>query len=244
MDYAEHPIPPALDGLVTAIWSLRGIGGPDDRITHAATPDGCVELIRRLDGRSWWDGEQPERFVTGLAEAPIEFAMSGDAAFAGIRMWPWTWAMLGGPAAPAFAGRWMPLDPTNAAHAVLDDPAALGPRLAAAIAERDAGPIARAIPDAASVADIVAASGQSHRTLQRWFAAIIGLPPRRYVRLARFRAALIDLADPPATLAEHASATGFADQAHMARDFRSLAGVPPREVRKRAVGPFLPGDER
>ncbi len=244
MDYAEHPIPPVLDGLVTAIWSLRGHGAPDEHVTQTATPDGCVELIRRLDGRSWWNGEQPARFVTGLSETPIDFTMSGDAAFVGMRMWPWTWAMLDGPPAPAFAGRWRELDPAGAAHAVLDDPAALAERLAAALATRDAGPIARAVPGAISVADIVAASERPHRAVQRWFAQIVGMPPRRYLRLSRFRAALLDLPGSPATLADHASASGFADQAHMAREFRAHAGAPPREVRTRAIGPFLPGGER
>jgi AraC-like DNA-binding protein len=240
--YAEHPIPPALAGLVTAIWSLEGDGPADDRVAHEATPDGCIELIRRLRGQSWWDGEQPERFATGLSEAPVQFTMSGDAAFIGLRLWPWAWAMLGEAPAPRFAGRWTALDATNAACRILDDPDTITDRIAATLAERDPGPVARAVPAATSVAAIAECSGQSHRAVQRWFARIVGMPPRRYLRLIRFRSAMLDFADPPATLADHAHATGFADQAHMARDFRALAGIPPREARARALGPFLPGD--
>ncbi len=243
MHYAEHPIPAALSGLVTAIWSLEGDGAPSARIAHDATPDGCIELIRRLRGRSWWDGEQPERFAAGLSETPVQFTMSGDAAFVGIRMWPWTWAMLGGPAAPAFAGRWTAIGPASVAGTILDHPDGLDDALAAALADRDPGPIGGAIAAADSVAAIVAASGRPHRAVQRWFADIVGMPPRRYLRLIRFRIAMLDLPDAATTLADHASATGFADQAHMARDFRALAGIPPREARGRAVGPFLPGDE-
>ncbi|MBX3565999.1 MAG: helix-turn-helix domain-containing protein [Sphingomonas sp.] len=82
------------------------------------------------------------------------------------------------------------------------------------------------------------AAGLSHRQLQRWFAAHIGLPPRSYLRLLRFRDAIgaIHGKDSPA---DAAAAQGYADQAHMARDFRALAGVPPSGARRRARGPFI-----
>jgi len=241
MRYAEHPIPPALDGLVIAIWALNGDGHADTRVTHDATPDGCVELIRRLRGRSWWNGEQPELFATGLSEAPIRFTMSGDAAFIGIRMWPWAWAVISDAHIRDFTGRWIGVDPTSHAGAVLADPAEAASALETALAGHRPNAIATAVLRSASVAEIVATSGIAHRGVQRWFAAIVGLPPRRYLRLIRFRAAMLDFADPPATLAEQASANGFADQAHMARDFRLLAGVSPSIARGRAIGPFLPG---
>ena len=63
----------------------------------------------------------------------------------------------------------------------------------------------------------------SPRTLQRWFARHVGLPPRRYLRLLRFHKAFEQVPDQP-SLADHAAAQGYADQAHMARDFRAMAG--------------------
>lgn len=241
MRYAEHPIPPALEGLVTAIWTLQGDGAPDERVAHDATPDGCIELIRRIEGQSWWGSEQPELFATGLTETPVRFTMSGDARFVGVRLWPWAWAEIGGMPAPAFAGRWIPIDAGSRPGILLAETDRIAEALAETLAGGSHDPIAAAIPRSNSVGEIVATSGVSHRGVQRWFARYIGIAPRRYIRLIRFRAAMLDFADPPATLAEQSSAHGFADQAHMARDFRALAGVPPRDARARAVGPFLPG---
>ena len=231
MHYAELPVPPALDGLVAAIWTIDGDGAADDWVDHDATPDGCIELIRRVRGRSIWGTEQPACFATGLSEAPVRFRMSGDAGFVGIPLWPWAWAMLGGPPAPSFADGWI----------AVDEPLADIDAVVARLASAEPNPIARHVLAASSVARLVAASGCSHRTVQRWFASFVGMPPRRYLRLIRFRRAMTDIADCAPTLSDHAAKGGFADHAHMARDFRRLAGATPRAARARAKGPFLPG---
>ena len=96
----------------------------------------------------------------------------------------------------------------------------------------------RAILAAASVEEMARATGMSPRNLQRWFARHVGLPPRRYLKLLRFHKAFEQVPEQP-SLADHAAAQGYADQAHMARDFRAMAGVPAKEARKSAKGPFL-----
>jgi AraC-like DNA-binding protein len=55
-------------------------------------------------------------------------------------------------------------------------------------------------------------------------------------------AAVYALRDPAVsarTLADLAAELGYADQAHMAREFRAMAGVPARQARRTAKGPFL-----
>ena len=84
-----------------------------------------------------------------------------------------------------------------------------------------------------------AGTGMSPRTLQRWFARHVDLPPRAYLRLLRFQKAFEQVPGAD-SLADHAAAQGFADQAHMAREFRELAGVPAKQARRTAKGPFLP----
>src|SRR3954468_5440500 len=94
MDYREHAPPPELSGLIKAFWTLDGAGDADKWVAQQATPDGCVEIIRRLAGRSRGDGNQPESFAVGLVGTPTGFAISGDARFAAIRLWPWAWRLI------------------------------------------------------------------------------------------------------------------------------------------------------
>jgi AraC-like DNA-binding protein len=241
MDYGERPPAPALHGLVKAYWTLDA-GDGDGWVSHQATPDGCVELIRRLRGRSRWDGAQPEWFAVGLSDAPVAFEITADARFIGIRLWPWTWHLLSDVPLGSIRNRWRPvggealdrlcaaLPDLDAAEALLVD--RLGPQ-----ASRF-GRIGKAVVEAASVAEMCRSTGLAPRQLQRWFMAYVGLPPRRYLRLLRFQSAFEQVPG-QASLAGHAAAQGFADQAHMAREFRSMAGVPAKEARRSAKGPFL-----
>ncbi|HTU11667.1 MAG TPA: helix-turn-helix domain-containing protein [Allosphingosinicella sp.] len=227
MDYREHPPAPALQGLIKVRWTLAGGGNADTWAAQQAVPDGCVEIITRHAGRSRWGDDQPARFAVGLIERPESFEISGDARFEGLRLWPWAWPLVGDRPLAELRGRWLPFDGP--------EPGEIEARLAAA---PDLAAIGRAILGAATVAEMGRAAGMSPRTLQRWFAARVGLPPRRYLRLLRFQKAFAEVPAQP-SLADHAAAQGYADQAHMARDFRAMAGVPARQARRSAKGPFL-----
>jgi AraC-like DNA-binding protein len=223
MDYAEQPPPPALEGLVKTRWTLAGGGAPGDWIDQQAVPDGCVEIIRRLSGRSRWGGDQPAAFAVGLIERPEGFGISGDARFEALRIWPWAWRLLSDVPLAAMRGRWIPFESGEIESRLA------APALAAT---------GRAIVAAHSVDEMSRGTGMSPRTLQRWFSANVGLPPRTYLRLLRFHKAF-ELVPAQPSLADHAAASGFADQAHMARDFRALAGVAAGTARRNAKGPFL-----
>lgn len=227
MDYRETPPPPHLAGLVKARWTLRADGAPDNWLPQQATPDGCVEIIRRLHGGSRWDGDQPASFVVGLVDRPQPFEISGDAAFEALRLWPWAWSAIGAIPLSALRGRWAAWD---------------APAFGAIEARLGAEPALAAIGTALLAAPTVAAMGEATtmppRTLQRWFTRHVGLPPRVWLRLRRFQTAFESLPGEP-SLAGHAAARGYADQAHMARDFRALAGVPATAARRRGRGPFL-----
>ncbi len=235
MDYAELPLPPALDGLVAAVWTLAA--DQPGWVEHEATPDGCIELIRRHAGQSNWRREQPEYFATGLSPHPIRFGFSGDARFTAIKLWPWAWHALGGAPCRDFSDDWIPLAPESTLAALLNgDPVA---NLVQALASATLPPLARAILASGSVGEIGTRTGLSPRRLQRIFARELGMAPRTYLRLLRFREALRGVQQGEGSLADTAAARGYADQAHMAREFRELAGVPPSGARIRARGPFL-----
>jgi len=239
MEYRELPLPPSLDGQVAAIWTMRHKGAVSDWIEHVATPDGCVEAILRLAGRSAWLREQPVCFATGLGKQPIRFGFSGDAEFLAVKLWPWAWEALGGAPCPSFANDWIPLDESHALHRLLScDANTLVDRLEASLAGRY-DVIGTALLTVNSVAQLRARTDLEARALQRWFTRHIGMSPRDYLRVLRFRDTLRALPQDEVKLADVAAARGYADQAHMARDFRAMAGTAPRRVRKRAKGPFL-----
>jgi AraC-like DNA-binding protein len=96
---------------------------------------------------------------------------------------------------------------------------------------------------AVRVGDLAAATGWSSRHLASRFRAEIGLTPKAAARVIRFDRARQALsrhvstgASPDASveaggyqLADLAADTGYFDQAHLAREFRALAGVPPSQ---------------
>lgn len=88
------------------------------------------------------------------------------------------------------------------------------------------------ISEGSDVRAIVSNSGYSHRHFIALFEGAVGLTPKRYARVLRFRNAVARLAaDPGIALAELALAEGYGDQAHFNRDFREMAGISPTEYR-------------
>ncbi|RJK96161.1 AraC family transcriptional regulator [Vallicoccus soli] len=79
-----------------------------------------------------------------------------------------------------------------------------------------------------SVAALCADVGWGERHLRARFRAEVGLSPKQAGRVVRFDRARRLLQRPGAgSVAEVAARCGYADQAHLARDFRELAGAPP-----------------
>ncbi len=79
-----------------------------------------------------------------------------------------------------------------------------------------------------SVAALQQWTGISTRQLQRRFKTRTGLTPKSFCRIVRFRAALAILKrQPTQNWADFACRAGFYDQAHLIREFRSLAGLTP-----------------
>ena len=85
------------------------------------------------------------------------------------------------------------------------------------------------------VAELAAGTGWSERHLTSRFRAEIGLTPKAAARVIRFDRARKLLvrnltgASPEYRLADLAADCGYFDQAHLAREFRALAGCPPSQ---------------
>lgn len=78
----------------------------------------------------------------------------------------------------------------------------------------------------ARITDLAAELGWSRRHLVTRFTAEFGLAPKRAARLFRFQHAR-SLVTRGVPLADTAARSGFADQAHLTREWRSLAGQSP-----------------
>jgi AraC-like DNA-binding protein len=94
----------------------------------------------------------------------------------------------------------------------------------------------RAASGAVRVSALAAETGWSERYLNTRFRAETGLSPKEAARVFRFTAARARMAEAAVSssraglsLADIAAECGYYDQAHLAREFRALAGCPPTQ---------------
>jgi AraC-like DNA-binding protein len=77
--------------------------------------------------------------------------------------------------------------------------------------------------------------GCSRRYLRDGFVRHIGLPPKTVARLLRFHAVRERVVRAPGRWAEIAHTAGYADQSHLNREFRELAGTTPSDFVARLI---------
>jgi AraC-like DNA-binding protein len=91
----------------------------------------------------------------------------------------------------------------------------------------------------ASVSAVVSESGYSHRRFISLFEESTGITPKRFARVVRFRETLEALKRGELSgesLGALAAALGYADQAHLTREFREYAGITPARYRQELPG--------
>ena len=86
-----------------------------------------------------------------------------------------------------------------------------------------------------TVLEVAAAVGVHPVHLSREFRRRVGLTLGEYLHKVRVRAACAELLDPDRPLAGIALATGFSDQSHFCRVFKSLVGCSPSRFRARVT---------
>ncbi|MGZ4299574.1 MAG: helix-turn-helix domain-containing protein [Solirubrobacteraceae bacterium] len=77
--------------------------------------------------------------------------------------------------------------------------------------------------------------GCSRRYLSDGFRRQVGLPPKTVARLLRFQAVRERIEHAPGRWSEVAYAAGYADQSHLNREFRDLAGITPTDFVRRLI---------
>lgn len=205
-----------------------GTGGPGrPPATARVLPDGCMDLI-------WHDGGL---LVAGPDTRAYLSAESPGAAWVGLRFAPGTGPAVLGVPADALRDLRVPLEDlwparevrglTGRITAAPDRGAALEAVAAARGGAPD--PLCRAVADALrrgrGVAEVARDSGVSERQLHRRAVRAFGYGPKTLARVLRLERALA-LARAGLPFARVAADAGYADQAHLAREVKALAGVP------------------
>lgn len=235
MSFRELTAPPDARPLLDAAWSAEGSLQP-----ARVLPDGCTDLV--------FEPRRGRVSVVGVMTTARVVAPSASRVF-GLRLHPWAARAVLGVAAERLRDRDLALADVHpgwfarvrrvervedAVEAFAEECARRGlgrgldPRVARAAAAlgdpADGRDVARAARDA----------GVSARQLHRAFLDHVGVAPKVYARVLRLRSFVRDRAS--TTLAEAADAAGYADQSHLCREVRALAGVSPRALRGAGVG--------
>ena len=203
---------------VIAWQSVTPPGGRVQRIL----PDGCLDVI-------WNDGRL---FVAGPdTTAQVGVPPAGSRCLA-LRFAAGSGPSVIGVPADELTDRQVPLADLWPAAEVrrLADVTSLA-ELERAVLRRWAPPdpamveVARRARAGQPVDAIAAVCGLSARHLQRWVRAAFGYGPKTLTKILRMQRAVV-LARRGTPFAEVSATAGYADQAHLARDVKALAGVP------------------
>lgn len=253
MTYLRRAPRPPLDLVVDHLWVFEDHEVSSDEGLLFA--DCCSDLMFHLgapldasrSGVSWrLDGA----WVSGARASPIGVTLSSRRfTMVGARLLPAGLSSVLGAPAVEVVGAGVPLAEfwRNQAAEALDSIAAattagarldalesqLVRRLAAAAMPHSAFAAAvaaiRARPARHTVARVCDTLGVSHKHLTRLFARHVGLSPKTFQRVCRFRQLLAGLALAPArpSWAGLALDYGFADQPHLCSEFRSFTGWTP-----------------
>jgi AraC-like DNA-binding protein len=256
IEYEEWPPCAALKGVILAYWRVAGDGSAVP--SPAILPDAYMEIVINLGSAvtlsgAAFNGSQPPRAVVGLLETTIEMHYPADVCTFGIRLHPARAATFLGVLPKAIVNAVTPLDRVSPAldqslshvfdaHPRIDSPEGRN-AIEAVLTEplRHAPPPDDLVVDAVDrllgadmpvpVSDLAKERGVSSRHLQRRFVANVGVSPKRLERLARFaRAWRQAVMGPPITWADLAIANGYADQAHLVREFRAFRARPPAHL--------------
>jgi len=235
---------PQLAGLVAGYADFAQRSGRPEETSEAASSS--IVVIVDLDAGWTVEGERFGSFAGGVYPRPVRVRHEGSAAGVQIDLEPpAARALLGVPAgelanctvglgdllgarAERLAERLHGATGPGQRFAILDQELRRALTVAPGACRPDtlrAWALIRASGGQIRVHELASALGCSRRHLVNRFAEDVGAPPKVAARLVRFEAVRRRLGSAP--LARLAADGGFADQAHLSREFAALAGAPP-----------------
>jgi AraC-like DNA-binding protein len=242
--YLPRKPPPVLAPFVKALWVSHEAPGQPGAQREWVLPTGTVQLVFELPLPSSTN-PAGNAVVAGLRAAPRLRDICEPRYTVGAQLWPGAAGLLLGAAADALAERHTPLDALWGAESARAHERLLAARSPAAqldILEHllrtraaQAANMHPVVADALArlahgtpIAELVRASGYSHRHFVALFQRGVGLTPKLFARVLRFQAVLHALRAAP-SLSQLAQSAGYSDQAHLTREFRALSGISPGE---------------
>lgn len=248
--------------IAEGVWELCLPDG-GSATTETIAPDGRCEIVFHLDtppSAATGTGfeRQPGAFLYGPLDRALILHRQGQLHMRAIRLTPWGIGTLTH-GAQAMTGLAMHLrDALGDTGARLEEearrPQSLEAFSAAAftcllrhasrlnrLPERALAALMLSAPDAptSNAHSLAGASGFTRRTFERHFIAASGLTPGGWLRICRFQQARAQVTASGLSLAEIALDAGYADQAHMTRDFQRYEAISPAALR-RTQGGFEP----
>jgi AraC-like DNA-binding protein len=251
--YLERAPTPALAEWIECYWSIRGQA--TSPIPNRVLPDGCSDVILGIEGM--------EPAVVGTMRTATMYPVRGPVDMFGVRFRPGGAARFLGVPLWELTDRRIALDELwggeAAALADAAEPVTMDERIARAervllarlrtwAARRTAAEelAARAVTllrrarGGVGVREVAAALGVGERRLERAFDHAVGMGPKALAGVLRFRRLVraIDAARQrgPVAWAALAVDAGYADQPHLAREFKRLAGLTPAQYEAERAG--------
>lgn len=239
--YGEFDPAPELRPLLASYWVFRVEGALPPGFAHSVPPDGAVSLSipRRLGFP----------LVVGPRTEPLWPPIEDGDLIRGVRLWPGAAAAVLQCDVSRLRNQIVPLEqlmPGSWAgafrSALADDPddeeaVRRFDRLWSPLVERAAAldpVVMRTVftviqaQGQVTVAGLAADAGVSERHLRRRFTAAVGLSPKEFARVRRLRSSIVEaLGAAQRRWVELAAACGYADQAHLVKEYRRLAGLAP-----------------
>jgi AraC-like DNA-binding protein len=221
--YAEFAPAAALRPWVECFWTRRDDAPvPEYRVL----PDGCADLVFDLSGG--------EHSVVGTMTKPLVIPPTDASDMFGVRFRPGcAAAFLRIPLAEVTDARVPLIDVWTNWDGRIDVPSLEAELLRRLEPERDRrvdAAIARLVASGGSlrIDDVAREIGISRQHLARQFAHHVGITPKAFARVLRFRRVLDAIAERvDVDWADAAAEHGYYDQSHLIADFRELAGTTP-----------------
>jgi AraC-like DNA-binding protein len=230
-----------LQPFIASLWILE-LDGQD--APQRIVPDGHAELILNWSNplESFHAGQwhtQPRHFLAGQIDGPLLLRPKGPAKMIGIGFHPHGAARIFRTPMPEVSGRFTPVEDLSTPLArelvqALDAPNPIAAVEAALAPVRDSDMLiqeaVRRIDlghGACDLAVLCRDLGLSTRQFERRFHTAVGLRPKLFCRIRRFRNVFRVLGEPSGDWARTAIDCGYYDQSHLIRDCKSFSGATP-----------------